>query len=762
MSKLEISSSRGPTFSNAPLDLSDLHGIATRGWRYALIGTGLGLLAGLLALSHVAPTYKANVRLVLEHSVNDYLQSNKVTDGPTLGDDRYSQIHIIASESVVQPVIDKLGLAQDPEFGCAVADSNEGFFRNLLRKVRNLTETVKSTAGLKAQASPEHKCGQSAVFKAVSSHLEVVWEAQPLVINVNFESKDPEKASSIANEIAESYINSTLEAKRNAATLASKAMQERLAELRVQAADAERQVLEYKLEHNIVNADPKLLPARQLTGLGDQVASARLSLMDAKFRMEGAQKSNNTEDGRGYIPDNELISRLRNQYLDAQTSAVDMESRVGKTHAATIKLRKRMDEISAAISAERERIAASYAVQYEAAKSKYKELTSTITQVMSEESADGKANAQLRELEGNAERLRSSYSTMLQRVSEANRLENSPVVLPYARILNHAAVPTQTESSKKRLFILASSTFLGLLLGAAMTFLKNSPLGVFRTADQVKDSLGLISLIVPRITEENTNNLTEYALEAPHSRFAESLRLLWSLIRVAQRENQAKVICVVTSLAGEGKTTIAANLASQVSMHAGVKTLLIDADFHQRTLTKTLTPRAKKGLRQAIEQPQKFADYVVKLERSGLDILPCPLDGRLPNAAQLLGSNRMQELIRAARASYELIIIEPPPIALLADFRMLAPFCDGFVFIIEWGKTSQRLVLETFAEVHDFWERVLCVVLNKADSVALRSIERYKGSQYSSYFQGSDYLERPALISDAKPDRKPTATSDAS
>lgn len=758
MSKLEIIPSRsGPTFSTAPLDLSDLQGIAKRGWPYVIGGIALGVAAGALLLSLMPVTYKANVRMVLEQSVNDYLQSNKVTDGPTLGDDRYSQIHIISSEGVVMPVIEKLGLAQDPEFGCATEEKkSEGVVSTILSPLKAVAGSIKSLMGNKAAASGATKCGESAIFKSVTDRLSVAWEAQPLVIDVNFESKDPLKASTIANRISESYISSTLESKRSASKLAANAMQERLTELRAQAADAERKVLEYKLANNLANADPTALPAGEMTGLSDQIASARLAVLDAKFRMEGAQRTESVANDTSYILDSDLVTRLRNQYLDTQTSAKEMESRVGKKHAATIKLRKRMTQIAATIEAERKRISSSYVGQYEAALAKYKELTSTITQVFDEKAADGKLNAKLRDLEETAEKIRNSYSTMLERVSEANRLENNPLVLPYARILTHASVPTQPESSKKRLLVLLGSSMLGLLLGAGAAFARNNPLGVYRTADQVKTSLGLMTLVVPKIDDKSTNKLTEYSLDKPHSRFAESLRLLWSLISVARRDNHAKVICVVTSLAGEGKTTIASNLANQIAKHAGIRTLLIDADFHQRSLTKSLTPGAKRGLREALERPEQFADYVVALDRSGLDVLPCPLEHRIPNAAQLLGSSKMQALIRSARSSYDLIIIEPPPIAMLADFRLLAPFCDGFVFVIEWGKTSQRLVLEAVAEVHDFWERVLCIVLNKADATALQSIERYKGSNYQSYF--TDGTEDTEFLAESPTPDKATET----
>lgn len=735
MTKLETSASQaGPTFSNAPMDFSDLWGIAKRAIPYVVIGSALGLAGALWLLSHFPPKYKASTQLVLEHSVVDYLQSNRVTEGPSLGNDRYSQNFIIGSEDIVIPVIRKLNLVQDAEFGCANAaehttatGNSTSFPRNVLVEVRQFVAWIKSLAGLRAPASHENTCDEYATYGALINNLGVWWDSHPLVISVSFESKDPAKAALISNAVAESYIDSRRDAKRNAASLTAESMRDRLADAKAQAADAERQLIEYKLKSGIVVAGPKF----RTLDLSDQMAKARLAMLDAQIRMNVARQ---TEDGHN-IPDNQRIVELRHQYLEMGAKANELESRVGKDHAATIKIRNRMAQISAAIAAERQRIASSYEVDYEFAKARFDELASSLTEAQNEGPTRGSDDARLFELEGAANTLRQNYISILQHVSgEASRLENGAMVLPEARILRRAAEPTQPEPSKKRYLVLAGGMLLGFALGAALTLARHNPIGVFRTTDQAKTSLGLISVIIPKVKVQRPAEITDYALDLPHSRFASSLRVIWSLINAAQRGNGSKVIGVVTALAGEGKTTIAANIAHQMSAEAGERILLIDADFHHRSLTQALAPQAQQGLREALENPERLEDCIVRLERSGADVLPCPLTGRVPNAAQLVGSKQMEELIRRARTSYDLVIIEPPPLALVADARLLAPLCDGFIFVIEWGKTSQRVVLETFTEFHNLWERVLCVVLNKAQRNALRSIEDYKGSGYGAYF----------------------------
>ncbi len=735
----------GQIFSTAPMDPSDLSGIAKRGWPLWMLCAAIGLACGIAVLATRPPSYKAGVRVMLEHSANNYLQSYRVTDGPSLGNEAYSQNLVVSSEDVVLPVVRKLDLVNDPDIGCPAekAETTEfdnqttggigTFVQSVKSGIKSFITAIKTYAGLQAPKLASQTCDENTVYRSIVAGLEVWWQAQPAVMNLSFGSRDPEKAAHIANELAESYIASTLQTKRGTTELATKVLNDRIADLRTRAADAEKQVLKFKLKHDLGDADALQTRNEQMESLGEHVANARIAMVDAQARWEGVQKANSADELERYIPDNDLIIRLRERYLDLSTSAVELERRVGKRHSATKKLRYKLADISATIEAERKRIASSYGDKYEVAKAQYDELVAALPRPTKETAESSTNIAQLRELENSAETLRGLYSSMLKRATEENKLGNSHLVLPYARILSHASVPTRTESSKKRLLVLAGSSFFGLLLGMAISFWRNWPIGVFRTPGQVKRSLGLMSVVVPQV-KSGSNRLGEYCLDSPHSRFAESVRFIWSTISVAQRKSDAKVICVATALAGEGKTTIAANLANQVSRYAGLRTLLIDADFHQQSLSRTTTPDAKFGLLEALEAPHRFTDFITPLERSGVHVLPCPLGEHLPNAGQLLGSSKMEDLLCQARDTYDIIIVEPPPSSVLADFRMLAPFCDGFVFVVEWGKTSQRAVFETFNEVHELWERVLCVAINKADTTALKSIEAYKGRAYQTYF----------------------------
>jgi polysaccharide biosynthesis transport protein len=268
--------------------------------------------------------------------------------------------------------------------------------------------------------------------------------------------------------------------------------------------------------------------------------------------------------------------------------------------------------------------------------------------------------------------------------------------------------------------------------------------GVFRNSKVVERLTGLYCVVLPKVKPKQQQKsvpgskwmpIEEYVLDAPFSRFTETLRDIKALISKDHVARGAKVIGIVSSVAREGKTTIAANLAALTIVSTGARALVIDADLHMRSLTAKLAPDATEGLIEALDDPSRLATLITKRPRSGLHVLPCPAAGRIPNAAELLGSAKMEKLMLAARNGYDYIIVEIAPVMSVVDLKMIERFIDGFIFVVEWGQTKRRVVLEALSEADNISQRLMGVVLNKADPAALRSIESYKGSRYNDYYQ---------------------------
>jgi polysaccharide biosynthesis transport protein len=716
-------------------ETADLVGIARRGWPWILGGAALGLSCALIVLSNIAPLYKASSRIVFERTLPRYMQTNKVTNEPVTDDyDTLGQTYVISSESVLLPVVKSLSLATDPDFAGTTDSKNVGsLFRGMLQNIGHAMGFSKAPS-----EDPTVHHGNDPVTVAldtVARDLTVSREDVASVVTIALSAKDPIKAATIVNKIVDTYINQSASEKMQSTNVAGKVVQERVDELKQQVKDAERAVVEYKIANNLAGNAKSTLTGEQLVALQNHLTNARVAMAEAKARMD--RIANDPGASALFTTDNALITKLRAEIADLSVRANDIESRVGKDHLAAVKIRTRMEELRGAIASEQKRIAGSFSTDYDLARAQYDEISATLTQAMGEDSANGEVKGRLRELEGAADTLRNLYEKMLQQSSQMSRVESQSLITPDVRVLTRATPPLQTESSKKRLLILAGGSMMGLLLGCAIVLLRDFPFGVFRSSQQVSNATGLDCAILPEVltADERASLKTgEYVLDWPYSRFAQTLRSIWATINSAQREADAKVICVVSSNPGEGKTTVAINLAAHFALRSTARVLVVDADLHRQSLTNRVAPEARVGFKEALEQPTAIADFVTKIDRLNLDILPCPAPERMPNAAELLGSAEMEKLIEVAREIYDLVIIEAPPIAAVVDYKMIARHCNGFIFVVEWGKTSQRLVLECLSETSGLLDRVLCVVLNKVDTSALRSIEHYKGDGFHAYY----------------------------
>ena len=713
-------------------DIADLVGIARRGWFYIVAGTIIGLLAAYAVLSNLSPVYKASSRIAFERTLSRYLQSNKITNEPLIDDyDTLGQIYVISSESILLPVVKALSLTTDPEFVGGQGTESLG------SRIRGLIRTAARAVGVQEevrQEVPTQVNLEKAAVDEILRNLSATREDVASVINIAFSSKDPVKASTITNAIVDTYLEAGIAGKVKSTKIAGKVVQERVDELKRQASDAERVLLEYKIANNLNGNSRGGAAAEQIGTLQSHLTAARVAMAEARARMERAVSAGGENS---FVPDDGLISRLRSQLSDLSVRANDFESRVGKDHIATVKVRTQMKEMREAIASEQQRISGSFSKDYELARARYDEISATMTRLMGEEGANSDTQAKIRELESAADTLRSQYNRAVQQLSEMGKVEAQPSIAPDAIVLMRASPPAQTEASKKRLLILAGGSVLGFLLGGCFVLLRDFPFGVFRTSQQVTEVTGLFCAVLPAIEsaeEQASVKSGEYAIHAPYSRFVETLRNIWALINVAQEKSDAKVVCVISSVPGEGKTTVATNLAAHFARHSTTRVLLVDADLHHPSLTERVAPEAKVGLKEALAEPTALSKYVIRKERLNLDVLPCPVSDRIPNTAELLGTAEMGQLVDTAREAYDMVIIEVPPMAAVVDYMMIARHCDRFVFVVEWGKTSQRMVLECLNDASAFLDRIVCVVLNKVDSSSLRSIERYKGERFHDYY----------------------------
>jgi polysaccharide biosynthesis transport protein len=723
-----------------------------RGWRFPALGALIGLTIALCYIAFMPTLYRSTARLLIDTSMGRYLQTSKLADEPIFDDSQMaSQVYILSSESIILPVIRSMDLTHDSEF-VGSPDSNHSA---TWQPVRNGIKTLKGLIGWSDDTrtvDPETPLEQKAL-ETFSQRLSVYREDVPNVITIAFSSKDPNKAAEIANTIADTYMASTIENKLKSAKLVGQWLQERMMDLKVQSAAADRALQDYNLANNLVNTNKGLLSSEQLSDFNTQLANARIAVAQAKARLDGISPpagdskrpsgtgTSNNGAKAGVALNNSDIAKLRSELRDVTAKATELESELGRNHAAVVKLRKHMDELRASIRDQEQLIADTYANEYQIAKTRESELASAVAKLTGQARADSQAQVKMRELESSAETLRALYNSVMQKYKEINTLQTENLPIENVRIITKA-VPALYKSTKKSLAVLAGGVMAGFLLGAGAALGREWAADVFRTPKAVEEWTNIHCAILPRVDRKHRVSrhsskptpLEEYVLDAPFSRFTESLRNVKASIGAAQLVEGAKVIGIISSLPEEGKTTVAANLAALIVASSGARTLLIDSDVHLRRLTAELAPDARHGLIEALVEPTRLGSFVLKRKRSGLDLLPCVLPSRVPNAAEILGSPKMELLITEARKTYNYVIIEIAPTMSVVDIKLVERFIDKFVFVVEWGQTKRSLVLEALTELQGVRDRILAIILNKVDSRALRSIESNKGNKFGGYY----------------------------
>jgi len=213
-------------------------------------------------------------------------------------------------------------------------------------------------------------------------------------------------------------------------------------------------------------------------------------------------------------------------------------------------------------------------------------------------------------------------------------------------------------------------------------------------------------------------------LSNPRSLAAEKFRRLRTVL--ANQPEMPQVIMVSSACPGEGKTTVALNLA--LAFASSEKTLLIDADMRRPSIRTKLQPEPQLGFNEVLREAVELDHVILQLENTDLEILPDVT--RDPESMKLLCSDRARSLIPELRTQYQRIIIDTPPVLPFTDADIIGQHTDGAIFVVRSGVTSVnecRQARQSFTST-----RILGMVLNDA-TYSLADRERYTHS-YAEYY----------------------------
>lgn len=201
-------------------------------------------------------------------------------------------------------------------------------------------------------------------------------------------------------------------------------------------------------------------------------------------------------------------------------------------------------------------------------------------------------------------------------------------------------------------------------------------------------------------------------------------------------EKQSHVLLITSSLQSEGKSTTAINLARSYAENNDNKVLLIDCDLRKPKLARLMELSAPAGLSNLLVKPQLLEQAIIPTGTENLDVI---LSGDIPpNPSELLGSQRMQKLIEDMQGRYNYIILDTPPINMVTDAMVLAPYTDGVLMVVRAGVSERGPVAHAVAQLEYAQAKILGFVLNGID---MENRHRYSYGRYR-YQQGNNSFGR--------------------
>jgi capsular exopolysaccharide synthesis family protein len=324
--------------------------------------------------------------------------------------------------------------------------------------------------------------------------------------------------------------------------------------------------------------------------------------------------------------------------------------------------------------------------------------------------------------------LRDNYSGFL-----ANSQEGALNILS---VVEPANLPTRSVGTSK-FTIIALAGLVGFSLGAGAAYLLEYLDRTVKTTSDVERLFNLPVIgYISEITEDG-NNAT-YVANNPNSILAENFRLMRSNIEFFQISKPIKTILITSPNQGNGKTTVASNLAMSISQ-GEQDVILVDADLRRPAVHRALDISRNPGLSDLIRNKAGIEDVVRDWSEDGLKVITA---GDIPpNVTEVVGSKRIASILGDIREKHELVIIDAPPL-IIADSYNLASRVDGVILIMVPGETSEEQARAIKEQLDRSKAHLLGNVFNKVSEQSAHSYYDYQyRSLYSPKYYG-DYISK--------------------
>jgi capsular exopolysaccharide synthesis family protein len=692
-----------PEFAEPELHLRDyLRVLYRRKWP-ALAIFVVTVAVAVIRANLVPPVYRATTRILIEKTQAQNLGLTTPMYNFWDPDFYRTQVQIIQSAATAERAAKALAL-------------DEGFrarFRG-------------TGGGGAAAADPGALAAQLAAM--IRQGLNAKPEKDSKIVTITYVSGAPALAASIVNAVVKAYVDQlfamTLSYSRDAIEWMTGQAREEGGRLD----QAERNLQAFMKANDIIGMESRVgVSPERLSELGLELTRAetrRRELESVYQRLAAIADDPAAAETIAAVVKDEAFAAVKSQHLKAEQNVAELSRKYGVKHPLMVLARQEVENLEKRKAAEIKRIVLSTRNEMELAATRESDLRGRLSSGRGDAVAANEKLVRYEELKRAVDTSRQFYDTLMARAKEESLTQQLQGVQVYT--LEPALVPETPDGPRT-----ARTVLLGLALGLVgavgmalfVEYLDNT----VRSAEDLELKTGVPVLGVIPPARSRGKSIDMAMLKEPRQPAAESYRALRTSIILSSEEGPPKSLLVTSTAPEEGKTATAVNLAVGLAQ-SGYSVLLVDADMRKPRIDAIFNLPNEQGLSTILQGRSSPAPADVGV--GGLKVLT---SGPAPeNPSELLGSKRMDALLKELLGGYDTIVVDSPPFLTVADGLVLARKIDAMLLIARSERSTYDGVKRGLKALRDINVRPLGLVLNAYD-------EKRSGAYY--YYHQHYYYE---------------------
>ncbi len=701
----------------------------------------LTLIVVIIATFTATPLYKATTDVMIERNTSDSLTSN-YRYAPYDPQFLETQHQLIQSAAVVEKVVQSLNPEKIYDTFFPEKENNLSYLKIFSNWLKGFYLSVKEMLGIKEMFSSSTDIvnkpvpSQEAVPLTKAQILENIIKedisvepvANSRVVKIGFLSDNPALAMKVANSIAKAYIEELVDMQMEVSQYSIEWMSKKAAILRKKLENSEKALYNYKKKHAIVTIENKLtvLPQR-LSELSQSLTKAETKRKEL-FAIYNQVKNIKREklETIPAIVANTSIDSINKKILMADQKISELSKKYGYKHPKMITAVNELKGLKKKKYKVLQDAVQTIKNKYQLAVANENSLKELLNQTKFQAERLEEKSIQLGMLQRKVDTNRYLYEALIKKIKEKGITEKSQTVNVW--VIEKADLPMFPAKPKKTRNILLG-IILGLFGGVGIAFFLEYLDNTVKTPEDVEEKFNIPVISTIDFLKNKNKTIVQSVLDEPSSLIAESFKGLRTSVFLSSAENPPKLLLITSMLPKEGKSSVAACLAASVAQ-AGKKTLLIDADMRRPAQHKNFDCENTSGLSSILAGVLQKDDSMHLTVYENFDLItagPIP-----PNPSELLSSTKMKDMMNNLSASYDMIIIDSPPLVSVTDPLILSQNVDGVIIVTWSGKTTNEILRKGLKQLKEVHAPITGVVLNRFSAKKSGYYYNYGDYYYSS------------------------------